>query len=486
MSTGPSSVPSSDEPGFDAVLVELVVVARRAGLRVSPAESIDAQRAAIAIGIHEREDLRAALAATMVKRDADRPVFDRVFDGFFRVDAGGRRGAADRLRAEGMNEDDLASLLERLQAALQGAGGSGSGGGLGALIEGGVELERRLEVALADAQVGRMQSPMQVGLFSLRVLERLGFEGMQRDLEALRAIVSEDPGLADGQRLADAIAAQLEALRRRVRARVRQDFERQNPERLLTSRAARLEREALAALDRDEVEQVLSEVRRLGLLLRDRMERRRRRDRRGRLDVRGTVRASLRTGGIPFRPVFRRRRRDKPKLVVLCDVSDSVRAAARFLLVLVYAMQEAFARTRSFVFVREVGEATALFDERPIEEAVALAFGGQAVSVGANSDYGRVFGQFAERHLDAIDRRTTVVILGDARSNDQDPNLEALEAIHRRAARVVWLNPEPEGSWGFGDSEMRSYHPWCSFVASVRSLGELRDAVERLATVATR
>jgi hypothetical protein len=423
----------SSGPGFDAVLVELVLVARRSGLRVSPAESIDAQRAAMAIGIHDREDLRAALGAAMVKHDADRPIFDRVFDGFFRVDAGGRRGAADRLRAEGMSEDELASLLERLEAASQ-AGGSGSGGGLGALIEGGAELDRRLEVALTGAQVSRMQSPMQVGLFSLRVLEQLGFEEMQRELEALRAVVHDDAG---GQRLADALAAQLEALRRRVRARVREDFERQNPERLVTSRAARLEREALAALDRDEVEQVLREVRRLGLLLRDRMERRRRRDRRGHLDVRGTVRASLRTGGVPFRPVFRRRRRDKPKLVVLCDVSDSVRAAARFLLVLVYAMQEAFARTRSFVFVREIGETTALFDERPIEEAVTLAFGGEAVSVGANSDYGRVFGQFALHHLDAIDRRTTVVILGDARSNQQDPNLEALQTIHRRAARVV-------------------------------------------------
>jgi hypothetical protein len=231
---------------------------------------------------------------------------------------------------------------------------------------------------------------------------------------------------------------------------------------------------------------VQREVERLGHLLRDRLERRRRRVRRGRLDVRSTARAALRTGGVPFTPVFRRRRRDRPKLVVLCDISDSVRAAARFLLVLVYAMQEAFLRTRSFVFVRDVGEVTALFAAHPIDAAVQLAFEGDAVPVGANSDYGRAFGQMAARHLDAIDRRTTVVVLGDARSNYLDPNLEAFEDMRRRAARIIWLNPEPRASWGFGDSEMERYRLLSAFAAPVRTLAELRQAMERLATSLTR
>src|SRR5690606_22200121 len=235
-----------------------------------------------------------------------------------------------------------------------------------------------------------------------------------------------------------------------------------------------------------EVEQVSAEVQRLGRALRDRMERQRRRARRGRLDVRATVRASLRSGGVPFRMVMRRRRRDRPSLVVLCDVSDSVRAAARFLLVLVYAMQEAFARTRSFVFVRDLGEATALFSQHSASEAVTRAFRGEVISTSQSSDYGHALGVLVERHLDAIDRRTTVVVLGDARSNYLDPNVEALAEVRRRAARVIWLNPEPRGSWGFGDSEMLRYLPFCTFAAPVRSLAELRAAVDRLASVATR
>ena len=177
-------------------------------------------------------------------------------------------------------------------------------------------------------------------------------------------------------------------------------------------------------------------------------------------------------------------------VVVLCDVSDSVRAAARFLLVLVYSMQEAFSRTRSFVFVRDVAEATALFDERPIEEAVSEAFAGNlpggGPGIGASSDYGRSLAGFRDRHLDAIDRRTTVVVLGDARNNQNDPRADALKAIAQRAARVVWLNPEPRPSWGLGDSEMERYIPFCVFAAPVRSLMELREAVTRLASIVAR
>jgi uncharacterized protein with von Willebrand factor type A (vWA) domain len=469
------------EPGFDAVLLELVAVARRAGLRVSTSESMDALRAAAAVGLAEREDLRAALAATLVKREDDRPTFDRVFDGFFHREAAEREageplGLAAQLRAEGMDPAVLDELLRRIQAAQAGAGG-----GLAALMQGGAELEQRLEAALRDAGVPTMQSAMQVGLFALRTLDRMGVDAMQRELPAVRAALA-DLGEA-GERAAEGLAAQLEALRRYVRARVRRDFARANPDRLERQRAERLEREALAALSKDEIAQVSAEVRRLGRLLRDRMERRRRRARRGPLDVRGTMRSALRSGGVPFRLRHRRRKRERPELVVLCDVSDSVRTAARFLLVLVYAMQEAFAKTRSFVFVRELGEATRLFEAHPVEEAVARAFAGEVVSVAANSDYGHVFGQLVEEHLDSIGRRTTVVVLGDARSNHLDPNLAALAEVKRRAARVVWLNPEPRPSWGFGDSEMKRYLPLCSFAASVRSLEELREAVERFASL---
>lgn len=460
---------------MDEVLQELVAAVRRAGLRVGTSEALDAQRAAAAVGLADRHALRAALGASLVKRAEDQAAFLRVFDRFFRADTDGRAGALDLLRAEGLSEDDLRELARRFELSQQGGAG---GGGLAALLEGGAELDQRVEEALRAARVSAMVSPMQVGLFSTRALDALGASRLDDELAALTDGL--DP------RAAEVLARSLEALRRRVRAAVREDFARRNPDRLARSRADRLEREAFVRLDEDEIAQVETAVQRLGVILRDRMERNRRRRRHGRLDVRATARAAARTGGVPFAPVFRRRRRQRPKIVLLCDVSDSVRAAARFLLVLVYTMQEAFSRTRSFVFVGDVGETTALFDACPIEEAVERAFRGDTVSVGASSDYGRSFVAFVERHLDALDPRTTLVILGDARNNRNPPEVDALRRMRERSARVVWLNPEPRPSWGVGDSEMERYLPFVTLAAPVRNLGELRDAVARLASIVVR
>ncbi|MGE0786117.1 MAG: VWA domain-containing protein [Sandaracinaceae bacterium] len=451
-------------------------VARRAGLRVSPAETLDAIEAASLVGLASKDDLRAALSASLVKRIDDQPLFERIFDRFFEV--GSRSGLSQRLAESGATDAELADLMRRI-AAGQVAGG---GGALAALMQGGAEEDERLFAAMERAGVRGMVSPMQVGLFSLRTLEELGVPAVERDLDAIGDALDPDGALG----LIPLLSRQLDALRRRVRAEVREAFDRNNPELAAQSRAARLETAALAALTKEEAPLVQREVERLARALKDRMERARRRQRRGRLDIRATITESVRTQGIPVRLRWRKRRRDRPELVVLCDISDSVRAAARFLLVLVYAMQEAFRKTRSFVFVRDVGEVTRLFADRPIDDALAAAFLGDAVPVGASSDYGRVLTQMVDRHLDAIGPKTTVVILGDGRTNYLDPGLDALRLIEARAARVVWLNPEPRASWGFGDSEMLRYARHADFAETVRTLRDLRAAVGRLVRQLTR
>src|SRR5262249_13839305 len=144
---------------------------------------------------------------------------------------------------------------------------------------------------------------------------------------------------------------------------------------------------------------------------------RRRRARRGRVDPHRTMRQSLRTEGIPFQPARRRRRRDRPRLFVLCDVSESVRAASLFMLELVHATQELYAGTRSFVFVAELGEVTRLFADHPADTALGRIYGGAVVSLAHNSNYGRALAAFEERAGSEVDRRSTVVILGDGRAN---------------------------------------------------------------------
>jgi uncharacterized protein with von Willebrand factor type A (vWA) domain len=167
-------------------------------------------------------------------------------------------------------------------------------------------------------------------------------------------------------------------------------------------------------------------------------------------------------------------------LIVLCDVSDSVRLAARFMLELVYALQELFSGTRSFVFVSELGEVTKLFTREQVHNALARVFAGESVSLADNSNYGRMLRLFHEQHLSAVDRRTTIVVIGDGRNNYQADESWVLDDLRRRARAILWINPERRGSWSIGDSAMHKYAPACTRVLEVACAAELEEAARTL------
>lgn len=180
-------------------------------------------------------------------------------------------------------------------------------------------------------------------------------------------------------------------------------------------------------------------------------------------------------------PAHVRRRRDKPRLVLLCDVSDSVRDVASLLLEFVYSAHDLFESTRSFVFVGDVGEATALFRRESAQAAIAAAHGGAVVPVTGNSNYGRALNAFLEKTRGVVDRRTTVVILGDGRTNYQAAGEDALARIRARAKSVVWICPEPREKWAEGDSAMARYAAIVD-VLEVRSARDLELAARRIVT----
>lgn len=204
---------------------------------------------------------------------------------------------------------------------------------------------------------------------------------------------------------------------------------------------------------------------------------RRRVSARGHIDGARTMRANLRYDGVPFRPVTVARVEDRPKLLVLADVSLSVRQAARFTLHMVHSLQSLAAKVRTFCFVADLVEISDLSDEHRIEEALSLVLAGLpaggVLDVDADSDYGAAFQVFLDDHGAAVTRRTTVVVLGDARNNDKDPGLSAFEEITRRARETVWLTPEPQYSWGLGGCDLPQYAELCSRVHVVRDLAGL-------------
>jgi len=265
-----------------------------------------------------------------------------------------------------------------------------------------------------------------------------------------------------------------------VRGYVTQEFERRNVDYLEQFRKQILAQKPFGAMSEAELVRLREEVARLAKKLKAMASLRRKIERRGRLDARRTLRRALSTGGVPFRLQHKKRRVEKPRLIVLCDISDSVRHVSRFMLQFAFTLQELFSKVRSFVFVSDLGECTDLFKEHEIQRAVDLAYGGGVVNVYANSNFGRAFKQFEERYLDAVTTKTTVLVIGDARNNYNPPEAWALDEIKSRARRVLWLNPEPPVSWSFGDSAMRDYEPYCDRVEVVNNLASLARVVDTL------
>jgi len=236
-------------------------------------------------------------------------------------------------------------------------------------------------------------------------------------------------------------------------------------------REARVDR--IGETERAELEDSL---RRLARSLHGALTHRRRVAAAGRVDSGQTMRRNMRYDGVPFMPVTVRRAEDRPRLVVLADVSLSVRATSRFTLNLVHGLQDLFTQVRSFAFVADAAETTELFRDHPSEKALGLIFGGDLIDVDANSDYGSVFGEFLAEHASAVSRRTTVLVLGDGRNNANHPNLAAFEEITRRARETVWLTPEPRYSWSLGSCDMPAYAEYCDRVRVVRDLSGLEHA----------
>ena len=453
------------------VLDELLWSIRRAGFAIATSQAIDVARAVRAIGYGDRSRMRDAIAAIVVTRARDRERFDAAFDGYFAREP--RRTLFERLEAEGFAAAELDALRELLGAIE--ASRSESGTALGGLLGGGAELDRLLQLTSSAQLLSGMQSRLQSGFYVHRLLDQVGLWKAQDALASLRSALVD----ALGQERADAMVAALKKELSRsadeVRRHVNDAMDRREAE---TVRGAG--DKPLDALDDREVEEVRRAVRAFVLRLRGGDRVRRRHARRGRVDPHRTLRRAMRTGGVPFVVARKARRPDKPKLILLCDVSDSVRSVARFLLELAYAAQELFSGTRSFVFVSDLGETTRLFAEEPIATALGRAYSGAIIPVTHNSNYGRVLASFADRVLGDVDRRTTVVILGDGRTNYQAESADVLDRIRERARALVWLCPEPRAAWATGDSAMPRYAPKCTRVLEVRSARDLEDAARLL------
>jgi uncharacterized protein len=484
----------------DKILANFIRVLRNAEVRVSTSETLDAVRTVELVGYRERELLKTSLSLVLPKTHEEKAVFDRCFDKFFSMDANRNVGMDRAIPGEDIDslESEVATESggEGDNAAESGSGrGSGQGAGsaeeksaaesfpeaeseLGRLLMRGDRIEIGAAIASAGEQAGvqNIQVFTQKGVYTRKVMSAMGLDALNEEIEERRGTDA-----TNDLRFANELARRREWLRERVRDYIEHQFllhadvtgKRLQEELLKTIRISNADQRSLRRMQ----EMVLKIGKRLASLY----SRRRRVFRRGQLHVPRTIRSNLSYDGALFDLRWRSEKIDRPKVFAICDVSGSVANYAKFMLMLLYSLGEALPKVRSFAFSSDLREVTQLFAQHDLETAIArimLAYGG-------STDYGQALTDFESICLDDVDKRSTILIIGDARNNNGELRRDILKTMHDRCKRLIWLNPEPRSLWDTGDSEMSAYAVHCHQVEECNSLAHLERVASHLLRATT-
>ena len=463
---------------MDNTLLQFIRHLRHHGLPVSTAETLDALQVTAALGYSDPILLRDGLASCLAKTVDDNDTFALCFDQFFHLDHSQDANSSDSQAAnteqnlpsseqanEGEGEvgdgDGQASGEGQGESAMPGKGGGGGGQG----------SQTRAEVmrAAAEAGIENIQFRTQRGVFRRRILDVLGDKQRQIEIQALREAGNDERAnwleqIRDAQ-----IAAVIDVINRQLL--LNNDA---------SSRAIRddiLQNSTLSAMESYHRERLPPLIRKLAKKLASRHRQRHRHARKGKLDLGKTLRRNIAYGGIPFHRFWKTTRKDKSEIFVLCDISGSVSAWSRVLLLFMQALSDVLPSTRCFVFCGRSIEVTDLFRQYPADEALAIVQ--QRHGLGS-SDYGLALNTFRDQIADKLNRRSCVIILGDGRGNGGDTGIAALRDIYHRARFVLWFNPESQFSWNTGDSEIRRYQSAAHYVAECGSLRKLERLLDGL------
>lgn len=467
---------------MESRILEFGALLRHHGLRLSTAETLDALSALGDTGLGSKELVREVLRATMVKRSTDIETFDELFELFF----SGLGQAIKEVGEEGGQQvadspQDYQELLDQLQQLLEQNEMELSEIAQALMQNDDGTLEQKIREAMEEAKGQGGEGRTREGRLGHALGEQMGLSDIARELGKLSEELDAlglDPDTA--ARLRELIRQRLADLADMMKRAAKLETQREEKKKGDPTRLGNLGEKSFYYLSEEEIRQMKEAVTRLAQRLKNVVSIKRSRAKRGKFDLQRTLRHNTQFGGVPFDVQFDRRKKHKPQIVVLCDVSDSVRNVSRFMLQFVYSLQDLYSKVRSFIFVADIGEVTKDFEDLEINDAVDQALRGDVINVFAHSDFGRAFKSFHGDYLSIINRRTTVIVLGDARNNYNLPHEWVIRDIQQRAKQVIWLNPESRNTWGFGDSEMDRYGPFCDYVEECRNLNQLYRVIDRL------
>lgn len=451
-------------------IVRFISALRAGGVRVSLAESADAVLAIDQMGIKNRDAFRLCLKSTLIKKASDMPIFDELFPLFFGTSTippflnisndltpDEARSIAEALR---QFKEQLRDMLERLLN-----GDSLQPGELDQLSE---------MIGLNQTNDLRFQA-----LMAQRMEKALKFREVQEAIQELMDLLAE-MGINRERidQLTKLMRANQQSLQEQIRQytnnRIAQNMSQSRPEEGLNGL---FERPFNALSDKD-LDRLRKEVQRLASLLRTRIALRQKKAKSGQLDAKATIRANLKHGSVPI-DIRHKDRTLKPRLVIFCDISTSMRPCSELMLSLIYSMQDQINKTHAFAFIDHLEFISPDLNSKDVRGAVATVL--RRMPPGHyNTDLGLSLENFFDQFLDKLDNRSTLIVVGDGRNNYNDPRLDIFGNLSHRSRRTVWLNPEPPTLWGSGDSDMLRYASYCDSILQVSNLSELTTAVDRL------
>jgi uncharacterized protein with von Willebrand factor type A (vWA) domain len=452
-------------------MVDFIRALRAAGVRVSLAESVDAMRGVDVIGVQEREPFRAALKTTLIKEARDQAIFDAFFPLFFGSQQPQMQDAAGNMspQQQQMLQQAMQALMGSMQALQE---------LLNQLLRGQPFSRQQLDDAAERAGLSQASDISQRPWMERRMQRQLNMEQMQalidQLIEELRQLGMDAQSL---QRLREMLEQNAEGLSEQVSQYTGASLAERMADREPEPKPDLLD-VPFTRLSDAEVDAIRDEIRRLAARLRSRAALRQRRANAGTLDPRRMMRANMRYDAVPMELRFKTHHL-KPALVLICDISTSMRYCAEFLLTLIYELQDQVARTNSFVFISDIVDISMIFNELRPQDAVERVLMENRPGY-YNTDLGSALATFRQEHMGCLTSRTTVIIVGDGRNNYNDPRLDIMQEIWRKSRRLIWFNPEPPSQWGTGDSDMLSYAPLSNGVYRVSNLRELGAAVDRI------
>jgi uncharacterized protein len=451
-------------------IIRFIAALRGGGVRVSLAESADAFRAVEHLGIQNRDAFKLSLRATLVKDANSLPVFEELFPLFFdSSDTPDMQDATEDMSPEEaqMMAEAMRMFNEQLRQMME------------KLLRGEQLSEQELRQLGQMVGLNRTDDLRHKEWMARRMMRALRFDEVRDALREMMELLQQMGMNKERlEQMRGLIQANQEAMQDQINQfagqQIAENMSEERPEQSIDNL---MDRPFGALSDRD-MDRLRQEVSRLANRLRSRISLRQKRAKSGQLDAKGTIRSNLKHGGVPME-IKHRNHRLKPKLVVICDISTSMRPCSELMLSLVYALQDLVTKTHAFAFIDHLEYISPDFQGRQAKDAIGEVL--IRMPPGHYStDLGYSLEGFARDYMDTIDRRTTFIMVGDGRNNYNDPRLELFQQMARRSRRTIWLNPEPPMLWGSGDSDMLQYAPYCDDVVIAATLGELTQAVDTL------